>query len=259
MEIPGETKPTCRACRLRSSPANDDPCHSNGPETISPPPRGARASQTNASGAVVALIVALAFTGCDRTESDWIKAKQANTITAYKEFVSRHPQGARAEEAEQAMEAQRWSAAQAAGKDTAGKEDIEALESYLKDFPRGKHAAEVASKLQDAELAGADRQGTPDAYLAFHAKYPGAERLRVLTGRVSSAIVFLSDGKGFGMGCDVSVNDEDAGVAGGKDAVRWGLAEGDGIGSLSVKQIPHGRVISKKTGADWVIVAVQRQ
>jgi hypothetical protein len=239
----------------------------------------------------VMIIAGLAFSGCDRTERDWSNSKQTNTTAAYMDFLSKHSQGAHVEEARNAIEALEWDAAKQANTvvaykaflskypegarveeardaietlqwtmtQSASKESIKALKLYLKEFPHGKHTGEAAVKLEDAEFALADGQGTPEAYFAFQAKYPETKHLRVNSGKITSSIVFLSGGGKLGLGCNVSVNGDYVGVAGGGDAVRWGLADGDGVGQLNVKEIANGQVISKKTGDNWVIVGVHGQ
>jgi hypothetical protein len=67
------------------------------------------------STVLVLTFLALVLTGCNRTEKDWTVAKQANTIRAYKVFLTNHPQGAHVEDAGSEIDALDWKNAQASG------------------------------------------------------------------------------------------------------------------------------------------------
>jgi hypothetical protein len=80
----------------------------------------------------ISVLAFLLLSGCNRTESDWKKAKDSNTAQAYTAFLARHPSGAHADEAKTAVDDLDWAAAKAA-------ETIEACDEYLNAHPNGKH------------------------------------------------------------------------------------------------------------------------
>jgi hypothetical protein len=62
-------------------------------------------SNTKARSAlgVLAALVATASVDCNRVESDWEHAKQASSVPAYTDFISKHPTAAQVEEARLAI------------------------------------------------------------------------------------------------------------------------------------------------------------
>jgi hypothetical protein len=65
--------------------------------------------------ASVLIMTTILLMGCDRTESDWKQAKDANTVAAYANFIAKHPQGPHVDEANAATESLEWNAAEGSG------------------------------------------------------------------------------------------------------------------------------------------------
>jgi hypothetical protein len=133
----------------------------------------------NRSATFVLVVLLLLLAGCDRTEKDWTEAKEANTISAYKEFLTTHPQGAHVEEAKNGVEALDW-------KDAQGKGTIDAYEKYLKSRASGAHAEAAKSGVESLDWEKAQGEGatSSSAYLDFHHKHPGSSRLTTVTADV---------------------------------------------------------------------------
>lgn len=102
----------------------------------------------------------IALAGCDRTESDWGKAKQANSSSAYRDFLAKHPQGAHVDEANRCIDDLDW-------KEALAKDTIEAYEAYLAAHAQGTHAAEatgaLAAKRDDRDWGAAKATSTVEA------------------------------------------------------------------------------------------------
>jgi hypothetical protein len=55
--------------------------------------------------------LSLGLIGCDRTESDWKRARDSKTVPAYTDFIGKHSQRAHVDEAKAAVENLDWDAA----------------------------------------------------------------------------------------------------------------------------------------------------
>ena len=119
------------------------------------------------TGAILVLtVVALTVTGCNRTEKDWIAAKQANTTDAYREFLTKHPQGTHVEDARSGIEALDWKDAEARGTN-------DAYEGYLKAHPAGGvHVEDARNGIEALDWKDAQTKGTNDAYEGYLKAHP---------------------------------------------------------------------------------------
>lgn len=50
------------------------------------------------------MLSVMTISGCDRTESDWNKAKQSNTSAAFMDFIAKHPQGPHLDDAKRSLD-----------------------------------------------------------------------------------------------------------------------------------------------------------
>jgi hypothetical protein len=109
------------------------------------------------------------FSGCDRTESDWEQAKGANTIPAYKEFLSKHSEGPRADQAKAAIQAETdWDQANATN-------TIQSYKEFLSKHSQGPHTEQAKAAIQtETDWEQTERSNTVPAYTDFLAKHPGA-------------------------------------------------------------------------------------
>lgn len=111
------------------------------------------------------LVTVVLVTGCDRSESEWKAAQQANTADAYSGFLAKHPQGARADEAKRAIDDLAWSVAKA-------KNTADAYDTYMTQYALGRHLAEAKAAIEDVAWLQAKMQNTVEAYKAYLDRYP---------------------------------------------------------------------------------------
>ena len=139
---------------------------------------------------VLCVITAGALAACSNPTADWQKANQANTVTAYQQFIQQHPSDARVAQARDRINAlkdeQAWSAAQSAN-------TLDAYQQYLSAEPSGMHAADAQDKINslqaDAAWSSAQSTNTAAGYQDFLQKYPNSphasdaqDALKKLTG-----------------------------------------------------------------------------
>ena len=124
---------------------------------------------------VLCVITAGALAACSNPTADWQKANQANTVTAYQQFIQQHPSDARVAQARDRINAlkdeQAWSAAQSAN-------TLDAYQQYLSAEPSGMHAADAQDKINslqaDAAWSSAQSTNTAAGYQDFLQKYPNS-------------------------------------------------------------------------------------
>jgi hypothetical protein len=113
---------------------------------------------------IVSIIMGVFLAGCDRTETDWMQAKQANTIPAYTEFLAKHSQGPFADEAKKAIDEIQWQAAKAS-------DTVEAISSYLYKHPHGIHVVDANARIEELDWAAAQHTSNSEAFRAFLSKH----------------------------------------------------------------------------------------
>lgn len=127
------------------------------------------------------LVLAMAA-GCDRQESAWQEAREADDVSAYQAFVEEYPESPQAAEAEQRIHdlqrSKRWEQA----RDT---DSVEAYERFLADFAEGQEAGQARSRLADLEREreweGLRQSGDVEALRDFaerHRGDPAADQAR---------------------------------------------------------------------------------
>jgi hypothetical protein len=112
-----------------------------------------RAGLPRGNWGLVLVISVATLMGCDRTESDWGSAKQANTVNAYREFITKHGQGAHVDEARLAIEDLNW-------RDAKATNTIEAYSAYLMGNKQGRYGAEAKGRLTKLRDESAWMQAT---------------------------------------------------------------------------------------------------
>jgi hypothetical protein len=98
--------------------------------------------------------------GCNRTESDWKQAREANTTAAYTDFIAKHKQGAHVDDAQNAIDELDWATARA-------KNAVDAYNRYLTDHSKGKHLIDAQSGLDELEWSTASSKNSIEAYKAY--------------------------------------------------------------------------------------------
>jgi hypothetical protein len=121
----------------------------------------------------VASIVLLLLAGCGVDKKDWEKARRANTIVAYEEFLQKHPKSDFSKEARTRLEKLYrpldWEKVKTAN-------TIIAYEEFLRKHPESEYTEEARSILNDMYLPRdwerAKSTNTIEAYEEFLQKHP---------------------------------------------------------------------------------------
>lgn len=100
------------------------------------------------------------LTGCNRAESDWKTAQSVNTVAAYNDFLSKHPQNSHIAEVKKAIDVLDWN-------DAKSKSTVEAFNGYLLKNAQGKYAAEAKSSIENLDWKAAQAKGTVESYEAY--------------------------------------------------------------------------------------------
>ncbi len=99
---------------------------------------------------LVMIALAMLCAGCSRQQSDWDKARTANTLESYEQFVKNYPSGDFAAQAQariKELEEERdWQKA----RDT---DSPEAYQAFLKQYPEGKWTEEARIRIENFSLA----------------------------------------------------------------------------------------------------------
>jgi cell division protein FtsN len=101
---------------------------------------------------VLCCAVVLGLAGCSRQQSDWEKARAANSAEAYEQFLKNYPNGEFAAQAQarvkELYEERDWQKA----RDT---DTPEAYQAFLKQYPEGKWTEEARIRVENFTLAQA--------------------------------------------------------------------------------------------------------
>jgi len=110
----------------------------------------------------VCCALVLALSGCSRQQSDWEKARAANTTDSYEQFLKKYPSGEFTAQAQarvkELYEERDWQKA----RDT---DTSEAYQAFLKQYPEGKWTEEARIRVENFNLAQAPTgsNGSPSA------------------------------------------------------------------------------------------------
>ncbi len=123
----------------------------------------------NKIGLVVCCAVVIGLSGCSRQQSDWQKAREANTADAYEQFLKKYPSGEFTSQAQarvkEVYEERDWQKARDA-------DTPEAYQAFVKQYPEGKWTEEARIRVENftlaqtpasATAAGAPPGGAPGA------------------------------------------------------------------------------------------------
>jgi len=101
---------------------------------------------------VVCCAVVLGLSGCSRQQSDWEKARAANTTDSYEQFLKKYPSGEFTAQAQARVkdlyEEHDWQKARDA-------DTPEAYQAFLKQYPEGKWTEEARIRVENFSLAQA--------------------------------------------------------------------------------------------------------
>jgi hypothetical protein len=120
------------------------------------------------------LALALAIASCSSAKSDWTKAANENTVSAYQNFLAAHPKDEHTSEAQamilQLQDDNGWVEAKFTG-------TVAAYRKYLEQYPHGTHSGEARDTVISIDRAAAWKTaqgegGTAPSVQAFLQKYP---------------------------------------------------------------------------------------
>ena len=101
---------------------------------------------------VLCCVVVLGLAGCSRQQSDWEKARAANSAEAYEQFLKSYPNGEFTAQAQARLkelyEERDWQKARDA-------DTPEAYQAFLKQYPEGKWTEEARIRVENFTLAQA--------------------------------------------------------------------------------------------------------
>jgi cell division protein FtsN len=111
---------------------------------------------------VVGMLVAvlLGVAGCSREQSDWEKARGANTTDSYELFVKKYPTGTFTAQAEARLKELYEQRDYQKARDI---DTPEAYQAFLRQYPEGKFTEEARIRLENFTLAQAPSGAPPDA------------------------------------------------------------------------------------------------
>ncbi len=119
------------------------------------------------------LVAVVVIAGCDTRQRDWEEARQADSLSAYQEFLEQYPDGEHTEAARQRIVEIREQDAWETARD---RDTIEAYQTFVDDYPDSTHAAQAISRISELERAESwsRLQGSREAseLEAFVRRYP---------------------------------------------------------------------------------------
>jgi cell division protein FtsN len=100
----------------------------------------------------------LSLAACSRQQSDWEKARAANTTDGYEQFLKNYPSGEFTAQAQarvrELYEERDWQKAR-------DLDSADAYQAFLKQYPEGKWSEEARIRIENFTLAAAPTNGTP--------------------------------------------------------------------------------------------------
>lgn len=106
--------------------------------------------------ACCALVIGVS--GCSRQQSDWQKAREANTADAYQQFLKQYPSGEFTAQAQarfkELTEERDWQRARDA-------DTVDAYQAFVKQYPEGKWTEEARIRIENFTLAQTPASGPP--------------------------------------------------------------------------------------------------
>src|SRR5579862_8193556 len=128
----------------------------------------------NKTRSVILGVVLLALCACSRQQSDWQKAREANSTDSYELFIKKYPSGEFTGQAQARLkdlyEERDWQKA----RDT---DTPEAYQTFVKQYPEGKWTEEARIRVENFTLAqtpAASGPGSPSAPPAAGSATTGA-------------------------------------------------------------------------------------
>lgn len=110
------------------------------------------------------LIIILMSNGCDKSKKNWERTKGLNTIEAYNEFASIHPQSILVDSARLRVEGLKWVK-------TLEDNTIEAYQKFLTEYPQGIFDDSTRKKIDKLKWDITLKENTIEAYQKFLTEY----------------------------------------------------------------------------------------
>jgi hypothetical protein len=147
-----------------------------------------------------AILLATALLAGCATERDWKQAQQTNAVSAYRDFLARHPKSSHASEAHAAIEELDWQAAR-------NLNSASGYDAFLHAHPDGRHSSE-AKNLEETAQWGSLKNAEPlSAYTDFYSRFPSSSHLEKISGNITaSPMLPFGHGLGFTVRGTVSLD-----------------------------------------------------
>ena len=117
---------------------------------------------------ILTLVIITAMFGCATVKKQWSIARQTDTISAYEDFLSRHPSSEFFAEAQSRLLQLYLEKARA-------EDNVEAYEAFLSRYPSSEFSAEAQSRLLQLYWEKARAEDNVEAYEAFLSRYPSSD------------------------------------------------------------------------------------
>ena len=136
---------------------------------------------------VVCCAVVIGLSGCSRQQSDWQRAREANTADAYEQFLKKYPSGEFTAQAQARLkelyEERDWQKARDA-------DTLDAYQAFLRQHPEGKWTEEARIRVENFALAQTPAPAAPGGVGVPSGAVPGgtpAPSARATTGTLPRA------------------------------------------------------------------------
>ena len=96
--------------------------------------------------AIIVIAVTIFLFGCDRVEKDWKAAQQSGTVTAYGDYLGKHPQSIHDQEAKKTIDDLDW-------RDAKTKNTVNSYSEYLKKHSGGQYVNDAARLKEEAGMS----------------------------------------------------------------------------------------------------------
>jgi cell division protein FtsN len=98
----------------------------------------------------ICCVILIGIGGCSRQQSDWQKAREANSTDAYEQFLKKYPSGEFSAQAQGRLKEQYEERDWQKARDT---DTLEAYQAFLQQYPEGKDTEEARVRVENFTLA----------------------------------------------------------------------------------------------------------
>lgn len=113
----------------------------------------------------ILLVLISMFISCSNVKKDWDNAKQKNTVEAYSDFITNHPESEFLSEAQNKIADLDWASA-------ISSDSVKAYKDFIAKHTENIHIKEAEQKITDLEWKDAKMKNSIENYKKFIADYP---------------------------------------------------------------------------------------